>query len=392
VSRRGASRAGELAAAEARRWRDPRQVAAAWEGAGAVDPKLLRMRASGAWWDLLGALGGTLLVGREYEHLVLALRVEDGTPRVSYLPLPHPSGIAVDAERRRVHVASTRNPNQVVELRPVTGALERADAPPPEAGAPLVPVRSWLMPGCLYLHDLALVGDALHAAAAGENAILRLAEDGGRERVWWPRSLDRADGGPSTRINHLQLNSIAAGPTLAESFFTASAAAPGARRPGQRGFAVDGRGVLFAGGSREPVVTGLTRPHSARLRDGVPWVLNSGYGEVGPAGGGAFEPLARLPGWTRGLCFAGGLCIVGTSRILPRFEHYAPGLPPAVATCAVHALDPATGRALGSLRWPAGNQIFAIEWLPEGLGTGLPFTARPAPARTRRLFYSFTTA
>jgi hypothetical protein len=63
-----------------------------------------------------------------------------------------------------------------------------------------------------------------------------------------------------------------------------------------------------------------------------------------------------------------------------------------VATCAVHALDPATGRALGSLRWPAGNQIFAIEWLPEGLGTGLPFTARPAPARTRRLFYSFTTA
>jgi uncharacterized protein (TIGR03032 family) len=156
---------------------------------------------------------------------------------------------------------------------------------------------------------------------------------------------------------------------------------------------VDGRGVLFDGATREPVVRGLTRPHSARLADGEVWLLNSGYGEVGAAREGRFDPLARLPGWTRGLCFAGGLCFVGTSRILPRFEHYAPGLRPAAARCAVHAIDPRSGRVLGSLRWPSGNQIFAIEWLPPELGTGLPFPAgaRRAPARERALFYSFAT-
>src|SRR5439155_3251084 len=125
-----------------------------------------------------------------------------------------------------------------------------------------------------------LIGGELYANAVGLNAVARLRPTSGAELVWWPRCIDAADG-PKTDKNYLQLNSIAAGPTLRASYFTASAAAPGRRRPGHFNFPVDGRGVVFSGATRDVVCTGLTRPHSARLWGGGVWLDNSGYGEVG---------------------------------------------------------------------------------------------------------------
>src|SRR3954451_8883085 len=109
--------------------RDPAQIVAQWEPAGRVDPVLLRARATASWWELLEALEITLLVTREYEHLVVALSAPGGRPRATHLALPHPSGIAVDVKRGLVHVASTRNPNQIYTLRPVTGMRPRKDRP-----------------------------------------------------------------------------------------------------------------------------------------------------------------------------------------------------------------------------------------------------------------------
>ncbi|MBN3876279.1 MULTISPECIES: hypothetical protein [unclassified Nostoc] len=51
---------------------------------------------------------------------------------------------------------------------------------------PLVPVRSCFFPGCLYIHDLALIGGALYANTVGENVVVRLDDDGCSHRVWWP--------------------------------------------------------------------------------------------------------------------------------------------------------------------------------------------------------------
>lgn len=361
-------------------WRDPAAVAVQWTGEGAVDPRILAHRTRGAFWDVLAEHRLTLLVTREYEHLLLALH--DGA--VTHLPVPHPNGLAVDRARGVVHVASTRNPNQVIDLVPAT-----ADTVP---GRPLVPVRTRLLPGSLYLHDLALIGGKLHANAVGQNAVVRIDADGRYERVWWPKCID-GPRGPRIEANYLQLNAIAPGATLASSFFAASVDAPGARRPGQRNFSVDRRGVIFSGRTREVVVRGLTRPHSARLHDGRLWVDDSGYGAVGVCTGGRFESVATLPGWTRGLAFHEHLAFVCTSRVLPRFHHYAPGLDPARCVCGVHVLDTRDGRVLGSLLWPEGNQLFAVEPLPETFTTGLPLAARGrrAAERTRALFSGFVT-
>jgi uncharacterized protein (TIGR03032 family) len=329
-------------------WRDPRQVVALW--AGGERPSL-RTRVRGGFWEALE--GVCLLVTREYEHLVVALAGGGQT----HMALPHPSGLAVSDER--VTVASTRNPNQLVELRP-------ADA----KGRPLVPVRTAFHPGALYLHELAYVGGVLHGNAVGQNAVVRLDRERA-ERVWWPKAIE-TDAGPDFSRNYLQLNSIAAGSSVESSFFSASADRTSSRRPGHRNFPVDRRGVIFSGRTREPVVSGLTRPHSARLHEGELWVDNSGYGEVGVADAGRFQAVARLPGWTRGLAFHGDVALVGTSRVIPRFRMYAPGLDLDRSVCGVHAVDTRRGDVLGSLVWPEGNQVFAVEAVPLSLTSGFP--------------------
>ena len=359
-------------------WRDPAQIIGWWDGAGKVDPKTLSCKTEGKWWNAVAATGATLLVTREYEHLILALTVRDGRPHISYLQTPHPSGLVADRENSRVHFASTRNPNQVITLEAIANSAQ----PEPV----LAPASSHFLPGRSYLHDLALIDGELVGNAVGRNAIISL-PDG--ELRWWPNCVDR-DGQLCEDRNYLQLNGIAAGADFARSYFSASTDRMGARRPGHLNFAVDGRGVIFSGASREPCMRGLTRPHSPRLHADQLWVDNSGYGEVGIARDGRLEVVRTLPGWTRGLGFCGGYAFVSTSRVLPRFRHYAPGLDVDKSRCGIHAIDLASGELVGSLYWPAGNQIFAIDWLPQTAAIGFPFVAgRRSPARVRDLLYDY---
>jgi uncharacterized protein (TIGR03032 family) len=387
--------------------RDPHEIVCQWQNAPQVDPELLRFDVRGRFWDIVEETGQTLIVTREYEHLVVALSVENGRPRVSYLHLPHPNGLAVDRRKRELFIASTRNPNMVYAFAPCdgewSGFRNRKRKQPhgrpslhPVAYAPgstadnvglLLPLRAQYLPGCLYLHDLACIDGELYANAVGLNAVVRLPEAGGFEPVWWPRCIN-AKSGPRFDRNYLQLNSIGAGPTLAASYFSASAERPFARRPGHLNFPVDRRGVIFSGATREVVCRGLTRPHSVRLQGGEIWVDNSGYGEVGRVASGQFEALARLPGWTRGLYFNGNKAFVGTSRVIPRFRHYAPGLMPEKCQTGVHILSLKSGAVLASLLWPNGNQIFAIEGMDRAWSHGFPFEypERRSSSRTTALF------
>lgn len=378
--------------AHAAEFRNPAQIVGQWTDAGAVDHSLLLHRTRGRWWETLAEADVTLLISREYEHLLIAATVVQGAPRLTHFRLPHPSGITVNRNSGVVHVASTRNPNQVYDFKAVDSVVDRPDVGGTEVGLrPLIPARSAFYPGYLYMHDLAIVGTRLYANSVGQNAVVRLESDGRFTRAWWPRAIETEEG-PYFDRNHLQLNSIAAGRTLRDSFFSASTDRMSRRRPGHKNFPVDRRGVIFSGETREVAVRGLTRPHSARLWEGRVWVDNSGYGQVGWGEDGRFRPAFDLPGWTRGLCFHGDLAFVGTSRVIPQFSQYAPGLSVDDSTCAVHALHLPTGRVLGSLHWPNGNQIFAIEWIPSRWSSGFPFgyRSRARAEREKALFYGFS--
>lgn len=371
-------------------WRQPEEIVSTWQQAAEIDLSLLKLRVSGDFWEALQDT--TLIISREYEHMLIALSVLDSRPRISYFKMPHPSGIAFDEKQELIYIASTRNPNQIYDLAPVDTLLERLDRHQhTPGGQPLIPIRSRFYPGCLYIHDLAIVAGNLHANAVGQNAVIKLNKEGAYEHVWWPACIE-GDTGPVFGQNHIQLNSIAAGANIRQSYFSASCDQISARRPGHKNFPVDKRGVIFSGKTREPCVRGLTRPHSARLKNKLIWVDNSGYGEFGFADNGLFRPIIRLPGWTRGLCFKSSLAFVGTSRVIPRFSQYAPGLDLDKSQCGVHVVDLKTGKLLGSIVWPSGNQIFAVEAIPNKISSGFPFLYKSASAKERKqnLFYSFS--
>lgn len=376
-------------------WRNPFEVVSQWQNIKPLDSKLLDYKTTGRWWEILDATRSTLLVTREYEHTVMALTVLDGIPIISYMQLPHPSGIAINLKKKMVHIASTRNPNLIFDFAPVSGYLSRRDLSlkPKEAEdylTTLLPKRVRFYPGCFYIHDLALIDGKLYANSVGQNAVVYLGDDSHFERVWWPHCIEN-EGKPAFDRNYIQLNSIAPGIDISTSYFSASTNKISARRPGHQNFQVDRRGVIFSGRTREPVASGLTRPHSARIHNGQLFVDDSGYGQLVVVDNSEINTIACLPGWTRGLALYEKIAFVGSSRVIPRFRQYAPGLNVNESKCGIHAVDLQTGHILASLFWPYGNQIFAIELAPRNLTSGFPLRLRSkrSPEREKKLFYTF---
>src|SRR5947207_1631507 len=169
--------------------------------------------------------------------------------------------------------------------------------------------------------------------------------------------------------NYLQLNSIARATSPETAFYTAFSEETFGPKPWKAGYGPRGKGVVFAGSSRQVIVRGLTCPHSARLRGGALWLCNSGYGELGvvegvTAGASHYEPVARVPGFTRGLAFAGNYAFVGLSKVIDFYEPYAPGLDPKASRCGIVVVDWRDGSEVASLFWPEGYQIYDVQVMP----------------------------
>lgn len=130
-------------------------------------------------------------------------------------------------------------------------------------------------------------------------------------------------------------------------------------------------GVLMDVASSEVVVPGLSMPHSPRLHGGRLWVCESGAGTLGVVDptSGKYEAIVAVPGFTRGLDFAGRFGFVGLSQV--RESAVFSGIPiterlaAEERTCGVAAVDLVTGRIVGLLRFEeAVQEVFAVMVLP----------------------------
>jgi uncharacterized protein (TIGR03032 family) len=142
----------------------------------------------------------------------------------------------------------------------------------------------------------------------------------------------------------------------------------------------DGGGVVIHIPSGEIQARGLSMPHSPRWHQGKLWLLNSGTGELGWIEQGSFRPLCALPGFTRGLTFAGGCAVVGVSKLRsPQFTGLpleqrlqAEGLPEGI--CGLRVIDLNSGAVLHSLDLPEPiDELFDLVVLegarqPQALG------------------------
>jgi uncharacterized protein (TIGR03032 family) len=128
-------------------------------------------------------------------------------------------------------------------------------------------------------------------------------------------------------------------------------------------------GCLLEVPSGAVVARGFAMPHSPRIHQGRLWLLDSGTGRlvlVDSASGGV-QPIAELPGYTRGLAFHEGLAFVGLSKI--RETAVFGGVPiaeqRASLQCGVAVVELRTGRQLAHLEFLSGvEEIFAVEVLP----------------------------
>ena len=126
----------------------------------------------------------------------------------------------------------------------------------------------------------------------------------------------------------------------------------------------------FSPVSSEVIARGLSMPHSPRWYAGRLWVLHSGTGGLGtidPATG-QYEEVATLPGFTRGLDFAGPLAFVGLSQV--RESAVFSGIPITdrpleERSCGVWVVNIQTGQVVALVRFEdALQEIFAVQLLP----------------------------
>jgi uncharacterized protein (TIGR03032 family) len=121
--------------------------------------------------------------------------------------------------------------------------------------------------------------------------------------------------------------------------------------------------------SQEIVARGLSMPHSPRWYRDRLWVLHSGTGGLGyiVPGTGRYESVAELPGFTRGLSFAGPLAFVGLSQV--RESAVFSGIPIAdrpqsERACGVWVVNIETGQSVAWVKFEdAVQEIFAVEIL-----------------------------
>jgi uncharacterized protein (TIGR03032 family) len=130
-------------------------------------------------------------------------------------------------------------------------------------------------------------------------------------------------------------------------------------------------GILMDVSSGEVITRALSMPHSPRWYGGRLWVCESGAGTLGFIDPHTREyvPIAEMPGFTRGLDFAGNLAFVGLSQV--RESAVFSGIPIVERltedqrTCGVCAIDLATGQVVALLRFEtAVQEIFAVTVLP----------------------------
>ncbi len=131
-------------------------------------------------------------------------------------------------------------------------------------------------------------------------------------------------------------------------------------------------GVLLDYPSGQTLRSGLCMPHSPRLHAGRLWLLESGKGSLArlDAATGELDTVAQLPGFTRGLDFAGRIAFVGLSQL--RASNPFTDIPLTDQnpdrSSGIWAVDIETGQILAFLRFSAAvEEIFSVQVLQDTL-------------------------
>lgn len=297
--------------------------------------------------EILERSGSALILSTYQSGRLITLEALDGTVNTHFRAYPSPMGIAVDPS------SLVLGTNQSVVRFRNHPELARAT----DRGAVFAPLTTHTT-GDIRVHELAMAGSELVIVNTRFSCLCTLDERASFKPIWQPSFITELVPEDRCHLNGLAIVDGAA------RFVTALGMSN--EKTGWRDRKASG-GILIDVPQNEIVARDLSMPHSPRWYEGRLWVLESGEGRlctIDPRSGDR-QIVAEVPGFARGLAFAGPFAFIGLSQVR---EHVFDGLPVAergARSCGVWAVDLRNGRIAGFLRFEGiVQEIFDIQILP----------------------------
>jgi uncharacterized protein (TIGR03032 family) len=302
---------------------------------------------------LLRELGASLLVSTYQANKLLVVRAADDGLSTLVRTFERPMGVAVGGPRLALGTRS-----QVWFLRDAPDLAARVE-PAGRHDACYLP-RSCHVTGDIGVHELAWAGEHLWVVNTRFSCLCTLHPDYSFVPRWRPPFITALAAEDRCHLNGLAL--VDGRPRYVTALGVTDT--PGGWRAGKAH-----GGCLLDLATGEMVCRGLSMPHSPRWHAGRLWLLESGTGrlvQIDPADGRKLT-VAELPGFARGLAFAGPLAFVGLSRI--RVTSAMDGVPLAERRdelkCGVAVVDWQSGRVSAWLEFQSAvEEIFDVQLLP----------------------------
>jgi uncharacterized protein (TIGR03032 family) len=302
---------------------------------------------------ILDRIGGSLLVSTYQAGRLIAVGACGGRLTISLHSFDYAMGIGVAPDRIAIGSSSQ------IWLLQSQHAIARRLEPPGQHDGCFV-TRFSHVTGEIRIHELAWAGRELWFVNTLFSCLCALEPAHSFLPRWKPPFISRLAAEDRCHLSGLAL--------AGERPAYVTALGESDTKEGWREHKATG-GCLLDISTSATVARGFALPHSPRVHEGRLWLLDSGRGRlvtVDP-GSGRVEPVVELPGYPRGLAFAGPYAFVGLSRTRPGrgFDGMPLSERSDELTCGVAVLELATGRVVSLLEFTTGiHEIFDIQILP----------------------------
>ena len=306
---------------------------------------------------ILQQLGMSLVVSTYQAGKLVFVRPDAENPNLintHFRNFNKPMGLAIGRQRLAIGTAQ-----EIIEFRNVPAAAPRLE-PAGKHDACFLP-RLLHVTGDIQIHEMVYRGDELWFVNTAFSCLCTYDDDHSFVPRWRPKYITELTPEDRCHLNGLGL--VDGRPRWVTALGETNTAG-GWRENKKNG------GVLIDLDSEQIVARGLSMPHSPRWYADRLWLLESGTGSFGfiDQKTGRYESIVELPGFTRGIDFAGNLAFIGLSQVretatfgdIPITER----LDQSERTCGVWAIDIQTGNVIAFVKFEeAVQEIFAVSVL-----------------------------